>query len=83
MSITNSEADIAAAKARLAEQADERLLADLGYWTVVAQDHQAEYVALTRQQVRLREQYAEAEGWVGLIGGEIRRRRDARREAGG
>jgi hypothetical protein len=80
VSVLDSQEDIAEAKARLEAATDERLLTDLAYWHVAATDHGAEFRKLAEREQQVRIQHAEAEHMASLVGSEIRRRRDVKRQ---
>lgn len=81
MSITDSRADLEAAKERLAGLSAEQLRLDLEYWSVAAMDHQAEATAIASQYHEARRLQDEAGSWAALVLQEIARRPRGRRGA--
>ncbi len=80
MSIVDSQVDRAEAEVKLASTTDAQLTKDLVYWSGRRLDHVDEYNDLTARRTVVEQLHAESATWIALIGEELRKRRDGRRE---
>lgn len=80
MSITTSRDEREQAQAKVVQETDEQLRADLAFWAVAVADHEDTFTRLTNERQTSVDLFQEAQAWIRLVTTELQQRRRSSRQ---